>query len=218
MDQNKNFLNPSFFNQNNTMQLNPNSLLTTSTSLQSIQPQIQQQAQMQAFGGFNELLNAQRNEEAYRKLITRPRIPPDLHHQYYQSTQSNVPLNVYNPQLRLPIMQHPYQMQQRQGAGYVVDEDSSHRSDRTKLFIGNLPKNVQLPELLERFSKYGRINDKLSVVKEDYAFIHFYHEEDARRALEAENDSLLRDGRYMRVQYSTSTAHMKKSKSKYCRL
>ena len=90
-----------------------------------------------------------------------------------------------------------------------------HKSiDRTKLFIGNLPSSTKLCELLQLFKKYGAVNEKLSVVKDqNYAFIHFYDENDAKLALSEVNDSLFKD-RYIRVQYSTSQGHVKKSKSK----
>jgi RNA recognition motif-containing protein len=85
--------------------------------------------------------------------------------------------------------------------------------DRTKLFIGNLPSSTRLCELVSIFKKYGRVNEKLSVVKDqNYAFIHFYNEKDAEIALNELNDSLFKD-RYIRVQYSTSTGHVKKSKT-----
>lgn len=91
---------------------------------------------------------------------------------------------------------------------------SGRSIDKTKLFIGNLPASTRLSELLALFKKYGPVNEKLSVVKDqNYAFIHFYEESDAKRALDEVNDSLFKD-RYIRVQYSTSQGHVKKSKSK----
>lgn len=94
------------------------------------------------------------------------------------------------------------------------DQTSRDRNiDRTKLFIGNLPSSTRLCELVSIFKKYGRVNEKLSVVKDqNYAFIHFYNEKDAEVALNELNDSLFKD-RYIRVQYSTSTGHVKKSKT-----
>jgi hypothetical protein len=86
--------------------------------------------------------------------------------------------------------------------------------DRKKLFVGNLPANTTLQELIELFGKFGRVNERLSVVKEDnYAFIHFYSDLDAHLAYNELNDSFFKN-RYIRVQYSVSNAHMKKSKSK----
>lgn len=107
------------------------------------------------------------------------------------------------------IQQMMFNQQQHSNDEYEIQK----KIDRTKLFIGNLPTNTRLCELLAVFRKYGRINEKLSVVKDqNYAFIHFYNEGDAKRALVDLNDSLFKD-RYIRVQYSTSTAHIKKSKS-----
>ncbi len=86
------------------------------------------------------------------------------------------------------------------------------------MFIGNLPTSTRLQDLLDLFRKFGRINEKLSVVKDqNYAFIHFYNEEDAKKALNEVNDSLFKH-RYIRVQFSTSQGHMKKSKSMYFRI
>lgn len=84
----------------------------------------------------------------------------------------------------------------------------------TKLFVGNLPAETTLNELTELFGKFGRINLELSVVKEEnYAFIHFYKQEEAQVACNELNNSLFKN-RYIRVQYSTSLGHMtKKSKS-----
>lgn len=87
------------------------------------------------------------------------------------------------------------------------------QNDYKKLFVGNLPASTKLCELLEFFKKYGPINEKLSVVKDqNYAFVHFYNEDDAKRALKEANDSLFKN-RYIRVQFSTSQAHVKKSKT-----
>ena len=85
--------------------------------------------------------------------------------------------------------------------------------DYKKLFVGNLPANTKLNEILQVFRKYGPINEKLSVVKDqNYAFVHFIHENDAKIALKETNDSLFKN-RYIRVQFSTSQAHMKKSRT-----
>lgn len=89
----------------------------------------------------------------------------------------------------------------------------SHPTDLKKLFVGNLPSNTTLDELVELFSKYGKVNRNLSVVKDDnYAFIHFYSEQDAEFAHKELNDSLFKT-RYIRVQYSVSQGHIKKSKT-----
>lgn len=94
-------------------------------------------------------------------------------------------------------------------------ESRSSLPDRKKLFVGNLPSKTTLAELLQVFKVFGPINENLSVVKEDnYAFIHFYNEKDAEQAYKSMNDSFFKN-RYIRVQYSTSQGHMKKSKSKY---
>jgi RNA recognition motif-containing protein len=86
-------------------------------------------------------------------------------------------------------------------------------SDKKKLFVGNLPTNTTLAELVEMFKKYGQVNEQLSVVKDDnYAFIHFYNEADAERAYKALNDSFFKN-RYIRVQYSVSKGHIKKSRT-----
>jgi RNA recognition motif-containing protein len=85
--------------------------------------------------------------------------------------------------------------------------------DRRKLFVGNLAAKTTLQELLDAFGRFGPINESLCVVKDDnYAFIHYYNEVDAERAFKAMNDSYFKN-RYIRVQYSTSQGHMKKSKS-----
>jgi RNA recognition motif-containing protein len=64
-----------------------------------------------------------------------------------------------------------------------------------------------LTELLKVFKRFGPVNEKLSVVKDqNYAFIHFYSKEDANAALREINDSLFKD-RYIRVQYSTSPGY-----------
>ena len=86
--------------------------------------------------------------------------------------------------------------------------------DRRKLFVGNLPANTTLQELFNAFKAHGPINEQLCVVKdENYAFIHFYEEKDAEKAYKAMNDSFFKN-RYIRVQYSTSQGHVKKTKSK----
>jgi len=87
--------------------------------------------------------------------------------------------------------------------------------DRKKLFVGNLPAKTTLQELFNAFKVHGPINEQLCVVKdENYAFIHFYEEKDAEKAYKAMNDSFFKN-RYIRVQYSTSQGHVKKTKSKF---
>ena len=94
-----------------------------------------------------------------------------------------------------------------------VPSNSSKQYDYRKLFVGNLPSNTKLSEIIDFFKKYGSINEKLSVVKDqNYAFVHFYNEDDAKIALKDANDSLFKN-RYIRVQFSTSQAHIKKSKT-----
>jgi RNA recognition motif-containing protein len=94
------------------------------------------------------------------------------------------------------------------------NHQSESNMDRKKLFVGNLPTNTTLQELIGLFGKYGTVNERLSVVKEDnYAFIHFYNEKDAQLAYKELNDSFFKN-RYIRVQYSVSNAHIKKSRSK----
>ena len=86
-------------------------------------------------------------------------------------------------------------------------------NSKKKLFVGNLPLNTTIDELLEIFGKYGRVNEKLSVVKDDnYAFIHFFCEADAEQAQRELNDSFFKS-RYIRVQYSVSDGHAKKQRS-----
>ncbi|CAF0849385.1 unnamed protein product [Brachionus calyciflorus] len=90
---------------------------------------------------------------------------------------------------------------------------SNNGTDRKKLFVGNLPSNTTLDQLIELFSKYGKVNRNLSVVKDDnYAFIHFYSEVDAELAHKELNDSFFKN-RYIRVQYSVSQGHIKKSRT-----
>ncbi len=92
---------------------------------------------------------------------------------------------------------------------------SSSNSDRKKLFVGNLPSNTTLEELIELFGKFGKVNEKLSVVKDDnYAFMHYFTEKDAELAHRELNDSFFKN-RYIRVQFSVSQGHVKKSTKGY---
>lgn len=98
----------------------------------------------------------------------------------------------------------------------TYDEIEEEQDDKhvTKLFVGNLPTSTTLPELLAVFKRFGPVNEKLSVVKDqNYAFIHFYNREDAKVALQEINDSLFKD-RYIRVQFSTSQGYTNKNRSK----
>ena len=97
-------------------------------------------------------------------------------------------------------------------SAYSMSEFTSTTSslNRTKLFVGNLSTDASLPELIDLFATYGKVNEKLCVVKdENYAFIHFYKEKDAEEACKNLNDSFYKN-RYIRVQYSTSQGHIKK--------
>ena len=104
------------------------------------------------------------------------------------------------------------------GAQQELDDDEESNKHVTKLFVGNLPTSTTLQELLAVFKRFGPINEKLSVVKDqNYAFIHFYNRKDAQVALQEVNDSLFKD-RYIRVQFSTSQGYtFNKFKGKYNR-
>ena len=84
-----------------------------------------------------------------------------------------------------------------------------------KLFVGNLPAKTTLQELFDAFKMFGPINEQMCVVKDDnYAFIHFHDEKDAEKACKTMNNMCFKN-RYIRVQYSTSQGHVKKSQSKF---
>lgn len=103
-------------------------------------------------------------------------------------------------------------VKQQQPIQTTVRPPSASSCDKKKLFVGNLPANTTLDELVELFGKYGRVNRHLSVVKDDnYAFVHFYNESDAELAQYELNDSFFKN-RYIRVQYSISQGHIKKPK------
>ena len=104
------------------------------------------------------------------------------------------------------------------GAQQELDDDEESNKHVTKLFVGNLPTSTTLQELLAVFKRFGPVNEKLSVVKDqNYAFIHFYNRKDAQVALQEVNDSLFKD-RYIRVQFSTSQGYtFNKFKGKYNR-
>ena len=108
----------------------------------------------------------------------------------------SVPMNSDNL-LQMPNTLHPI---------------SNHQNQQKKLFVGNLPTNTSIIELFELFKLYGQVNEQLSTVKDDnYAFIHYYSERDAECAQKALSDSYFK-GRYIRVQYSHSKGHIKKTK------
>lgn len=95
--------------------------------------------------------------------------------------------------------------------GLVKTINSQTNTKRTKLFVGNLSSDTTLEELIELFGRYGVVNEKLCVVKDDnYAFIHFFSERSADEACQNLNDSFFKN-RYIRVQYSTSQGHIKKT-------
>jgi hypothetical protein len=155
--------------------------------------------------------------------------PSSMQNESHSSQSSNASNQAFQQRLSSPMYAAQYtatqQAMQQFSHSMARDQQRDHNNndpmattlrtiDRTKLFIGNLPASTRLCELLAIFRKYGRINEKLSVVKDqNYAFIHFYNESDAKVALDEVNDSLFKD-RYIRVQFSTSQAHIKKSKSK----
>lgn len=107
------------------------------------------------------------------------------------------------------LLQHRQQQQQLMQHVPSTGGATGSGADRKKLFVGNLPTNTRLPELVKVFEQYGRVNQQLSVVKDDnYAFIHFYNENDAQLALNELNGSLF-NKKYIRVQYSNSNGHIK---------
>ena len=49
---------------------------------------------------------------------------------------------------------------------YEETEEEHEDKHVTKLFVGNLPTSTTLPELLAVFKRFGPVNEKLSVVKD----------------------------------------------------
>jgi len=130
--------------------------------------------------------------------VNSKKIPNPDAIQAFQNFQNSVShLNPLAQAFQVPALPQPSQNQHK------------------KLFVGNLPANTGLNEVLDLFRQFGRVNEQLSTVKDDnYAFIHYYSERDAELAQRALNDSYFKN-RYIRVQYSTSTGHIKKTKRKY---
>jgi len=129
------------------------------------------------------------------------------------SSQMNVQRPRINPSQHLVAPN--FNTSERSSSSRVSNNtESGDDSQITKLFVGNLPTSTTLPELLNVFKKYGPVNEKLSVVKDqNYAFIHFYNRRDAQIALQEVNDSLFKD-RYIRVQFSTSQGYTFNNKHK----
>ena len=151
------------------------------------------------FKAIYENIQQQQREQEYKKLIRQQKQQHQQQHNshtfFIHSSSSNLDtkssLNSTFNQLSVETKQVDYK----------------------KLFVGNLPSSTKLEEVIDFFKKYGPINEKLSVVKDqNYAFVHFYNEDDAKIALKDANDSLFKN-RYIRVQFSTSQAHIKKSKT-----
>ena len=143
---------------------------------------------------------------------TSSSIPPGFSHQTQKQQQQHSSLNT---QLPTDFQLNPNAPNFITGSMSQTNHmGDMYSSERKKLFVGNLPSSTGLSEVLDLFRPYGRVNEQLSTVKDDnYAFVHFYAECDAVCAQRALNDSYFR-GRYIRVQYSTSRGHIKKSKSK----
>ena len=210
----------------------PKSTLTNSFFLQQQQYQLQY-AQLTDYFANKNIFENQRMRELYQRPLEEQQLSVGAINRRLlnQNSQSPQPL-VQSPTISLASSSSSFNIKnsntmlinsQQQGSSSSNLSASaftpstmfqgSRNIDRTKLFIGNLPASTRLQELLDLFKKFGRINEKLSVVKDqNYAFIHFYNEEDAKKALIEVNDSLFKD-RYIRVQYSTSQGHVKRSKS-----
>jgi RNA recognition motif-containing protein len=79
--------------------------------------------------------------------------------------------------------------------------------DKTKLYVGNLPYEVNSAELLKLFSEYGEvvdavvITDKASGRSKGFGFVQFGSEEDAKKAVEAMADKEF-EGRKLVVNYA----------------
>ena len=70
-----------------------------------------------------------------------------------------------------------------------------------QLFVGNLPSNTRLSELINLFSAYGSIDRKRCVMKKNYAFIQYKNEEDVDKAVQNLDEALFKD-RFLKVQHS----------------
>jgi hypothetical protein len=175
---------------------------------------------------LSEMMSLHLNE--YYKLATQHKLaassPNETSAEYSPSKSSSNEFS--SPESIYPNSKSSSGMKQQQqhDDSLMMDEmmmmeesgcSSSSKQHITKLFVGNLPTSTTLPELLDVFKKYGPVNEKLSVVKDqNYAFIHFFNRKDAELALSEVNDSLFKD-RYIRVQFSTSQGFTTKTKGYY---
>jgi RNA recognition motif-containing protein len=76
----------------------------------------------------------------------------------------------------------------------------------TKLYVGNLPEDVDKVELEQVFQKYGSIVE-FDILK-DYGFVHFEKEAEAKAAADA-LDGYVHHGRNIRVEVSRSKVRQK---------
>ena len=128
----------------------------------------------------------------------------------HDGAESSAPLSSSSSSIANDFTPHQSSM-----FAYNNSSDADFNTSRKKLFVGNLPSNTSLSEIIELFGKYGSVNQDLSVVKDDnYAFVHFHSERDAEIACREMHETFFK-GRFIRVQYSTSQGHLKKSKSRH---
>lgn len=91
-------------------------------------------------------------------------------------------------------------------SGYGRNRDDVKADPTTKLFVGNLPKDITTDILRKEFEQHGSV-EECDVIR-DYAFVHFTNKDEAIKAVESLNGYNLL-GSEIRVQYSTSTVRQK---------
>lgn len=164
-----------------------------------------------------------------RKLTKQPALPSVPYHQQTQylcqQYQHNYHHQHHHTNQQQQQQQQLYQQAQVVGMGATMSTGASAMSSamasggsRTsggqasgqivnpcKLFVGNIPRNASLEDVVGIFRRFGPIDERRCVIKEcNYAFIYFLRREDAELAQRELNNSLFM-GRYIRVQYSHST-------------
>ncbi|HLL61351.1 MAG TPA: RNA-binding protein [Candidatus Nitrosocosmicus sp.] len=68
--------------------------------------------------------------------------------------------------------------------------------DKNKIFVGSLPWSINNDSLRELFSKYGEVSEAIVIMDRDsgrskgFGFVTFTNEEDAKKALEMDGQSV----------------------------
>lgn len=90
----------------------------------------------------------------------------------------------------------------------AIEEQELKFSGRNRLYVGNLPNDINEPELIELFKPYGEIAETFLNTEKNFAFLKVDYRANAERA-KRELDGSVRKNRSLRVRFAPNATTLK---------